>query len=931
MTGAVLGRADIRIPFSDGCFLEFDVAVVDASLPILLGEDVLHTFKISVLRTDGNAILQMGNCQITCNKLPSGHLEIPIGSEPSIYYTLEELCTLHKRFGHVSANKLCSLIRKAEGSEAISYDLAHQLKDKLKKCGTCQWYSGRRTSYRVAADIETEFNATVGIDFLFLQEDPGEGNANMKVLQIACYGTKWTAAAVCTESDAQGVFSCFFRIWISVYGAPRRVKADCETVLTSSDFRNLCLGEGIVVDSIEKEAHWHLGIAERFHEPLRKVYLRISRDQPALDADTILSIATRAMNNTVGPEGMTPALLVFGCLPRLSIRPENAPHDSRETQERRLSAMLCARREYEIEASKLRLQAAKRSRAPEFPRESDELRPGVAVLVRREESHEWTGPFVLENLDGTRATIIHPAHVRARARKSQFHINNVKLYILENHTSIFTMDSDFWEEAEIAEMKGLVEKDTILPITKPPPGANVLGSRFENRIKTDGRQKARLVVQGFRDPEAKTMNIEAPTLSKTMMRVLVSTAVVQGHEIVYRDYEQAYLQSTYPMQRDVYIRLNERARRILKQASKRDWPGFALLKKPLYGLSESGSYWHKTLQEALKRHGFRPGALDPCVLHLGSNGAVGTLVDDVLVQGDAICLEAEKRASDRFKNKGLMTAPFIFNGVTFTQTNDSPRNYKLENTSYAGAIPECDKSFDSFRSVRGKVAYLASQTRPDLLCLSAKLSQITAEKFEKQHVSILNAAVASLKADERSGELWYKSLDQKSLRLRVFADAAYASNDDATSQLGFAIFLGDETERVHFLAAHSAKARQVTHSVMGAELLALCQAFDFAEALQVELLRLGISVWISLSTDSKQVYDAIARSTVMQEKRLMIRMLLLREGLADLRIQELTLVPGSQNIADALTKVKKCGLWNRVLRTGLLADFSVSKTFFLWN
>jgi hypothetical protein len=43
--------------------------------------------------------------------------------------------------------------------------------------------------------------------------------------------------------------------------------------------------------------------------------------------------------------------------------------------------------------------------------------------------------------------------------------------------------------------------------------------------------------------------------------------------------------------------------------------------------------------------------------------------------------------------------------------------------------------------------------------------------------------------------LRYPKLDKESLRLRVYADASFASNRDETSQLGFVIFLADKHEQ----------------------------------------------------------------------------------------------------------------------------------------
>jgi hypothetical protein len=62
-----------------------------------------------------------------------------------------------------------------------------------------------------------------------------------------------------------------------------------------------------------------LTVGERYHDPLRRIYRKLRHDFPNLSESLAHSLANKAMNDTVGPEGLVPTLLVFGRVPRLSI------------------------------------------------------------------------------------------------------------------------------------------------------------------------------------------------------------------------------------------------------------------------------------------------------------------------------------------------------------------------------------------------------------------------------------------------------------------------------------------------------------------------------------------------------------------------------------------------------------------------------------
>jgi hypothetical protein len=74
---------------------------------------------------------------------------------------------------------------------------------------------------------------------------------------------------------------------------------------------------GIKVKIVPVKAHNSVGIVERYHSPIRRAYLIITTEIPGINKDMALQIAFKAINDTAGPDGLVPTLLVYGALPRI--------------------------------------------------------------------------------------------------------------------------------------------------------------------------------------------------------------------------------------------------------------------------------------------------------------------------------------------------------------------------------------------------------------------------------------------------------------------------------------------------------------------------------------------------------------------------------------------------------------------------------------
>lgn len=94
------------------------------------------------------------------------------------------------------------------------------------------------------------------------------------------------------------------------------MRLDRDSVFTGREWTQLCADAGIEIQLSGVESHNAIGIGERYHAPLRRIYLKIRHDTPSVDAEVALKLAIKAMNNTMGPEGLVPSLLLFGIVPR---------------------------------------------------------------------------------------------------------------------------------------------------------------------------------------------------------------------------------------------------------------------------------------------------------------------------------------------------------------------------------------------------------------------------------------------------------------------------------------------------------------------------------------------------------------------------------------------------------------------------------------
>lgn len=69
------------------------------------------------------------------------------------------------------------------------------------------------------------------------------------------------------------------------------------------------------------ESHNSLGKVERYHTYLLHIYEKWRIENSTMPTEILLRLAVNACNDTAGPSGLVPTILVFGVMLRLPVHP----------------------------------------------------------------------------------------------------------------------------------------------------------------------------------------------------------------------------------------------------------------------------------------------------------------------------------------------------------------------------------------------------------------------------------------------------------------------------------------------------------------------------------------------------------------------------------------------------------------------------------
>jgi len=250
--------------------------------------------------------------------------------------------------------------------------------------------------FKFSLKNDYEFNFQIDVDIFYLDSKP--------VLQVVDSATAFQAARFLKDMSAKTAWDTLRMCWIDAYlGPPDYIAHDAGKNFAAAEFRQNAKSMSIEVKEVPVEAHNSIGKNERYHAPLRRAFEIIRSElQGQVSMENILQMAVKAVNDTAGPDGIVPTLLVFGAYPRMT----NDSPPSPSIIQRAEAIRKASREVHRLHAERQVKDALAMRNGPntkptlDLPLQSD-------VLVWREKD-KWTGPFKLLAIEGETCTIDMP-------------------------------------------------------------------------------------------------------------------------------------------------------------------------------------------------------------------------------------------------------------------------------------------------------------------------------------------------------------------------------------------------------------------------------------------------------------------------------------------------------------------------------------------
>jgi len=180
-----------------------------------------------------------------------------------------------------------------------------------KYCEQCQKFGRSPGRFKFNLRDDISFNYSIIIDIFYISGKP--------ILHVINEGTRYQAGRWLQNISALHTWDALKQYWIDTYlGPPDQIIADAGKQFTSKEFAQLANTMGTKVKIVPVEAHNSVGIVEHYHGPIRRAYLIITAEINGINKDTALQMAFKAINDSAGPDGIVPTLLVYGALPRIT-------------------------------------------------------------------------------------------------------------------------------------------------------------------------------------------------------------------------------------------------------------------------------------------------------------------------------------------------------------------------------------------------------------------------------------------------------------------------------------------------------------------------------------------------------------------------------------------------------------------------------------
>ena len=428
-------------------------------------------------------------------------------------------------------------------------------------------------------------------------------------------------------------------------------------------------------------------------------------------------------------------------------------------------------------------------------------------------------------------------------------------------------------------------------------------------VKKNDGVKARLCLRGDLE-DTDDIVTDSPTVRKVSIRVFYTLALHFGWQVCTSDVKAAFLQGS-DLERDVFIR-PPKERRVTGVIWK--------MKKRAYGLVDASRGFYLKLKSILLGFDCQVSAYDPAVfLYMPEGRLEGLLlahIDDFLygTGSEIFFLNVLSKLRSAFVFGEENSVDFLYTGMRIVQEDGK---ISVDQDQYIDSIEIPEFSYQNsrsselvdddwqseFRTLVGKISWVASASRPDLSFNALMLST----KYGKaSHYDMKLAVKIARKMKSDTSLCKFIDLgDINEWSLKGYGDAGFKSlPDKVSSSAGSVILVCNENIGVEcILQWQSKKIRRVVSSSTAAEALAVNNTISQMIFLKQFLRELtGVDLPLHVYTDSNNLYKPVLSSKIMVDARDQLEVIKIKESLSCGELQSLSKVDSADMLADCLTK-----------------------------
>ena len=220
------------------------------------------------------------------------------------------LSRLHVGLGHPGQAEFVQHLRDAGAAPWL-------LQQAMRfSCAVCQAQKPPAPHSVVGGPKPRSFNSILSIDTLDLTLIRDGVQHRVFLLTAVDTATSYARVFHLPTGDALAASESLKRGWLEAYGAPEYLYCDPDTIFRSETFAMFLTRHSIIERLSAAQAPFQHGQVERLHRTLRQLSQKVFQEDPTCTAYEAAVEVVSARNELMRVEGVSPAVLVFGKLPR---------------------------------------------------------------------------------------------------------------------------------------------------------------------------------------------------------------------------------------------------------------------------------------------------------------------------------------------------------------------------------------------------------------------------------------------------------------------------------------------------------------------------------------------------------------------------------------------------------------------------------------